>query len=219
MLPPRATLPTTPQPGGEDVQVVVDHDDVRRGLDRRPALHRGAVLGDLRDAVEAALGRADRVGDHEVGEVGEEAVLHGRREQRGARADREQRRRRPTGRASASSASISGRPIASPVIMIALTFSRSTVDHTSSASNFGVSTTVLPLEHHAEHSPLARAVHERRQHERHDAGTGWRRPCRASSVSDSTLWPVMASMPCPSAMNTSSWRHTTPFGMPVVPPV
>ena len=41
----------------------------------------------------------------------------------------------------------------------------------------------------------------------------------ASSVSDSTLWPVSASMPWPRAMNTSSWRHTTPLGMPVVPPV
>ena len=34
--------------------------------------------------------------------------------------------------------------MASPVIMIALAFSRSTVDHTSSTSNLGVRTTVLP---------------------------------------------------------------------------
>ena len=39
---------------------------------------------------------------------------------------------------------MSGRPIASPVIMMALAFSRSTSRHTSSGSNFGVSTTVLP---------------------------------------------------------------------------
>jgi hypothetical protein len=34
-----------------------------------------------------------------------------------------------------------------------------------------------------------------------------------------TRSPVTASMPCPSAKYTSSWRHITPLGMPVVPPV
>ena len=35
----------------------------------------------------------------------------------------------------------------------------------------------------------------------------------------STFVPATMSMPPPSAKNTSSWRHTTPLGMPVVPPV
>ena len=30
---------------------------------------------------------------------------------------------------------------------------------------------------------------------------------------------VMGSMPPPRAMKTSSWRQTTPLGIPVVPPV
>ena len=31
--------------------------------------------------------------------------------------------------------------------------------------------------------------------------------------------PVMKSMPPPSTRQKSSWRHMTPFGKPVVPPV
>ena len=45
----------------------------------------------------------------------------------------------------ASSVSINGRAIASPVIMMAFAFSRSIESHTPSASNRGVSITVLPL--------------------------------------------------------------------------
>ena len=40
-----------------------------------------------------------------------------------------------------------------------------------------------------------------------------------AEICDAVEGPVSASMPCPRAMNTSSCRHTTPFGMPVVPPV
>ncbi len=42
------------------------------------------------------------------------------------------------------------------------------------------------------------------------------RDCAHSSSSGS---PVMKSMPPPSVRQMSSWRHMTPFGCPVVPPV
>ena len=41
----------------------------------------------------------------------------------------------------------------------------------------------------------------------------------AKVVSSSTRMPLSASMPPPNAMKTSSCRHITPLGMPVVPPV
>ena len=37
--------------------------------------------------------------------------------------------------------------------------------------------------------------------------------------SSSIRTPVWKSMPPPSTRHTSSWRHMTPFGYPVVPPV
>ena len=43
--------------------------------------------------------------------------------------------------------------------------------------------------------------------------------CSARVCSLATRSLVRASMPCPSAKKMSSLRHTTPLGMPVVPPV
>ena len=114
-------------------------------------------------------------------------------------------------------ASTSGRAMASPVIDITFTCSRSTRRHASAASNLAVSTTLFPL------NSAPRVPH-------------WAAPCisggigndaapapaaarSASSVGRSSFLPVNRSMPPPSVRKTSSWRHTTPLGMPVDPPV
>jgi hypothetical protein len=116
-----------------------------------------------------------------------------------------------------SYASIIGRAIASPVMAMTLTFSCSTSRHTSCASNFGISTTVLAVNSapSAAHCAAPCII----------GATGNRTsgppsaPSRASFHSSSTGSLVMKSMPPPSTRHTSSWRHTTPLGMPVVPPV
>ena len=45
------------------------------------------------------------------------------------------------------------------------------------------------------------------------------RPLRDCAHSSGSGSPVMKSMPPPSVRQMSSWRHITPFGYPVVPPV
>ena len=118
-----------------------------------------------------------------------------------------------------SSASASGRAIASPVTPIMLTRCFSTSRHISSASNLSTITAVLP-------SQVTRKIEN------------WPAPCMSGGIGRLTSPPaatasifslascgdvtrslVSASMPPPSAKYTSSWRHITPLGMPVVPPV
>ena len=85
MLPPRATLPITPEPGLDRLQVVVEHDGVGPGSDGgATALHRRVVLADRDEAVEPALGRADGIGEDEIREPGQEAILDRGGEHRGA---------------------------------------------------------------------------------------------------------------------------------------
>ena len=131
--------------------------------------------------------------------------------------DRSDDRSRPA-LGSSSSASTSGRAMASPVIISELAFSASTSRHTSCGSNWLISTTLLP-----------RKLWPMTAH--------WVAPCisgamgrkvrakpvlRPRATRSSGAWalsPVRMSMPPPRANSTSSWRHTTPLGMPVVPPV
>ena len=79
---------------------------------------------------------------------------------------------------------------------------------------------MLPVEQAAERAPLRGAVHQRRDHDRGrlDGRVGGRLS-RQLGTRRSMRSPVTKSMPPPSAQNTSSWRHITPLGMPVVPPV
>ena len=96
MSPERAILPITPEPGltgcssSSSTTVSPEH------VDGRPALHGGVVLGDHGEAVVAALGGADGVGDEDVREVLEELVLDRRREER-RRGDHGDQRREVVG--------------------------------------------------------------------------------------------------------------------------
>ena len=130
MLPPRAMLADRRRdPGCDRLEVLVEHDRVGAGAHRRAAaLHRGVALLSRRDrrCCRPPTSRSRR-SMIEVREAARRtASFTGRREERrGAR--------RPTASddrsyvaPGSSSASMSGRPIASPVIIIALTRSRST---------------------------------------------------------------------------------------------
>jgi hypothetical protein len=108
--------------------------------------------------------------------------------------------------------------MASPVMLKPVMRCCSIAFHTSSASNFGISTNVLPL--------------NRLPNVPHCAA-----PCmsgaitmpRPSSVdaaaallnvrSSAYFSPVSKEIPPPRTRMTSSCRHTTPLGIPVVPPV
>ena len=116
-----------------------------------------------------------------------------------------------------SSASSSGRAIASPVIMMLFTFSSAIARHTRAGSNLPTSTTLLPrneppITPHCVAPCMSGAI----------GSIVVGPPASACSTSaPGMIDPVLdtGSMPPPSAKNTSSWRHTTPLGMPVVPPV
>ena len=74
--------------------------------------------------------------------------------------------------------------------------------------------------HGDERRELAGAVHQRagRQHRRGPGASGrCGRPARRCDAAGGT--PSSALPPAPSTLNRSSWRHITPLGMPVVPPV
>ena len=79
------------RPGLHDVEVLVEHDGVSARRDPGAALHLRVVLRHHQHPVVAALRRPDRVGQHEVGEAGEPAVLDRRGEHRGAGRERHQR--------------------------------------------------------------------------------------------------------------------------------
>jgi len=116
-----------------------------------------------------------------------------------------------------SRASTRGRPIASPVIMIPLIRSSPTSCHTRLGSKRARRTILLPwnappITPHWVAPCINGAMGS--------IVPGWRSWARATSASGrSTRVLVVGSIPPPRAKKTSSWRHTTPFGIPVVPPV
>ena len=110
---------------------------------------------------------------------------------------------------------MSGTAIASPVMNIIWTFSRSTISQVRTGSNLGSRMVTWPAK-------------------RCMSSDAWAPPCisglsgRVMSPSPAACldWsysssgtPVMKSMPPPSTRQKSSWRHITPLGKPVVPPV
>ena len=114
-------------------------------------------------------------------------------------------------------ASSSGRAIASPVIIIKLAFSEAIVFQTPLASNFSRSTVELPtklcpITLHCDAPCMS-------------GGSGYVTienpvfPFGIKSVGCDTFSPLRISIPPPSAIKTSSCLQTTPFGIPVVPPV
>ena len=131
---------------------------------------------------------------------------------------------------SVSSASASGRPMESPTMVNMVTCSRATTSRTVPASiwRVGCSTVHPPLSMapHADQWPLA-CMSGPSEYETKTAGNStsasaraFRRGCTgeaafaATSSGRSTWTPgVMV------AKKMSSWRQTTPFGLPVVPPV
>ena len=114
-------------------------------------------------------------------------------------------------------ASSSGRAIASPVIIIKLAFSEAIVFQTPLASNFSRSTVELPtklcpITLHCDAPCMS-------------GGSGYVTienpvfPFGIKSVGCDTFSPLRISIPPPRAIKTSSCLQTTPFGIPVVPPV
>ena len=114
-------------------------------------------------------------------------------------------------------ASAMGRAIASPTIVIVLTRSRSATSHTRSGSKRGISTILSP-----QLKPMKTA--------------SCAAPWISGAIGNCTICGSRASAFCatcsgfstgsPSGLpppipvkNRSSWRHMTPLGMPVVPPV
>ncbi len=76
----------------------------------------------------------------------------------------------------------------------------------------------LPGRERRHHAPLRRAVDQRRQD--HQLGAaGPRRTLATISSSEPAGSPVMRFRPPNDVMKMSCWRHSTPFGIPVVPPV
>ena len=102
------------------------------------------------------------------------------------------------------------------MIIIAFTRSRSTRRQTFFGSNFAISTVLRPtklppMTPHCVAPCMSGAIG--------NMVSAPARPRSAMSSGFCARMPVRTSMPPPSVINTSSWRQTTPFGMPVVPPV
>ena len=98
-----------------------------------------------------------------------------------------------------------------------LTWCRCTASQTACGSNFGKITAVSPPNRHPSVATMAAPWM---------SGAGAMRtmpsspaPARDCAHSSASGSPVMKSMPPPSVRQMSSWRHMTPFGCPVVPPV
>ena len=109
----------------------------------------------------------------------------------------------------AFSASINGRPMASPVIMSELTRSCSTKSHTFRASNLGMRTILLPtklcpMTAHCVAPCMSGAMG---RNVRHIPAL----PFSTMSSGRLARSLVIGSMPPPRAMNTSLCRQTTPF--------
>ncbi len=113
---------------------------------------------------------------------------------------------------------MSGLPMASPVIMTMFTFSCSMIPHTSWGSNLGtrqmrLPTKLWPMTPHWV-APCMRGAMGRKVSA---PPAAW--PFSTICWGRSMRTPVSASRPPPRAKNTLRWGHTTPLGMPVVPPV
>ena len=119
---------------------------------------------------------------------------------------------------SASSASISGRAIASPVMSTEFTPCSWNVSHTPSALNWRTITSVDPRNHWLSVAICAAPCMSGGMMQ-NTSGVSLAAACSERKYSFGTRSPVVASMPWPSAKKMSSLRHITPFGMPVVPPV
>lgn len=115
------------------------------------------------------------------------------------------------------SASMSGRSIASPTSDMLVTFSFSTVRRTSSGTNLRWMTTrwpkLKPMNAVSVEVPCISGGVGKKVMPSPPAATR-----SASSSGRATGSPVGAPPPSPEK-NRSSWRHITPLGMPVVPPV
>ncbi len=113
--------------------------------------------------------------------------------------------------------SISGRSIASPTSDTLVTFSFSIVLSTSAGTNLRCTTTrwpkLKPMNAVSVEVPCISGGVGKKVIPSPPAATR-----SASSCGDFTGSPVGAPPPRPEK-NRSSWRHITPFGMPVVPPV
>ena len=225
-----------PEPRGDRPQVVVD--DHRLGLRRERERRRDGAPDARRDRdrLRGRLRRADALDDREhrrervhqrvLGVAGEDAA---------ARAEQPQRRRVPAARDRRRASSSSGRALASPTRFIALTRSRSTRSSTCVHVDVRLGRTARPCRRRAAcrapttgrsraSADRARArrtarARARRPEERAQPLRGVvddrRRDRRPASVIGGP-----PGFPPPSApKKMSSWRHTTPFGMPVVPPV
>ena len=121
----------------------------------------------------------------------------------------------------ASSASRIGPAKAWPTITIVFTFSRSTMSSNSAALNdrFGL-VTMQPAVASAmneENRPVP-CMSGQATYARRHGHSGLTRSISACTDSPGAT-PYRAFAPKPSTANRSSWRHITPFGMPVVPPV
>ena len=141
-----------------------------------------------------------------------------RRSPRCCRTRRATRRRpRPAG---VSSVSASGRAIASPVTCITLTpLLLDRAPHLFGVEARRYMTAVLPSKsmRYIANCPapcMSGGMDDRRR--ARSAATGRSSRSRPSGAVTRSL--VNTSMPPPSAKYTSSWRHITPLGMPVVPP-
>ena len=118
-----------------------------------------------------------------------------------------------------SSASPSGRAIASPTTMTVIARSRSASPHASCGSKpCGVYSTTLPPPNSMMHMPhwaapcmIGASVNEVTR-----PSSGHTRPAISSGAWIGG-WPKPP--PPKAAKKMSSWRHITPFGVPVVPPV
>ena len=117
-----------------------------------------------------------------------------------------------------ASASISGRSIASPTSDTLVTFSFSIGPQHLLGHELAVDDDPLAEVEADERGQGGGAVHQRRSGEEGDARRRRRRPARRAPRGRFTGSPVGAPPPSP-AKNRSSWRHITPLGMPVVPPV
>ena len=120
--------------------------------------------------------------------------------------------------ASASSASIIGRATASPVMITELMPWASTRSHTPSASNLDTSTIVEPMNHWLSMAICAAPCMSGGITPK-ISGVSDAAAISALVNSEETRSLVSASMPWPRAKKMSSWRHITPLGIPVVPPV
>ena len=150
------------RPGDGPEVLVEDHHIGPRG-DRGAAGGSWAPLATIRDAVETGLRRPDRVGDDEIRELLEEAVLDRWEKIAADERDRDEARR-VVASGWASRYSIIGRPMASPVMTTELTPSASKIVPDPRGRSCAAGRWCCPGTS-GRASPLGGAVHERRDHQ------------------------------------------------------